>query len=92
VCDRFISLSSEMLMWLVIISGCKVWDLRQDQFFFFLIYVYKNRLLVFVGLRAQIIYWALGLGREHEQSEEEQMVMNDLVSGFNEQDTNGRSV
>ena len=30
MCDRFISLSSEMLMWLVIISGCKVWDLRQD--------------------------------------------------------------
>ena len=31
MCDRFISLSSEMLMWLVIISGCKVWDLRQDR-------------------------------------------------------------
>ena len=30
MCDRFISLSCEMLMWLVIISGCKVWDLRQD--------------------------------------------------------------
>ena len=34
----------------------------------------------------------LGLGREHEQSEEEQMVMNDSGSRFNEQDTNGKSV
>ena len=30
MCDRFISFSSEMLTWLVIINGCKVWDLRQD--------------------------------------------------------------
>ena len=36
--------------------------------------------------------YILGLGREHEQSEEEQMVTNDSGSGFNEQDTNGRSV
>ena len=48
--------------------------------------------MIHVGLRAQIIYWALGLGREHEQSEEEQMVMNDLGSGFNKQDTNGKLV
>ena len=39
--------------------------------------------MIHVGLRAQIIYWALGLGREHEQSEEEQMVMNDSGSRFN---------
>ena len=37
-----------------------------------------------VGLRAQIIYWALGLGREREWSEEEQMIMNGSGSGFNE--------
>ena len=45
-----------------------------------------------VGIRAQIIYWALGLGREHKQFEEEQMVMNDSGSGFSEQDTNGKLV
>ena len=36
--------------------------------------------------------YILGLGREHEQSEEEQMIMNDSDSGFNEQDMNGKSV
>lgn len=48
--------------------------------------------ITIIGLRAQIIYWVLGLSREHEQSEEKQMVMNDSGSEFNEQDTNGKSV
>ena len=39
---------------------------------------------------AQIVYWALGLGRKHEQSEEEPLVMNDSGLEFSEQDTNGR--
>ena len=47
MCDGFISLSCEMLMWLVIISGCKVWDLGQDRMEWFLyllctILDYKN--------------------------------------------------
>ena len=41
---------------------------------------------------AQIIYWALGLGREREWSEEERMIMNGSCSGFNEQDTNRKIV
>ena len=51
-----------------------------------------NYKILNVGLRAQIIYWALGLGREHEQFEEEHMVMNDSGTGFSEQDTNGKLV
>jgi len=34
----------------------------------------------------------LGLDRENEQSEEEQMVVNDLGLRFNEQDMNGKLV
>ena len=45
-----------------------------------------------VGLTAQIICWTLSLGREHEQSEKEQMVTNDLSLGFSEQNTNGKLV
>ena len=41
-----------------------------------------------VGIRAQLIYWALGLGREHEQSEDEQMAMSGSGLGLNEQNTN----
>jgi len=36
--------------------------------------------------------YILGLGRKYEQSKEEQMIMNDSDSGFNEQDTNEKSV
>ena len=43
-------------------------------------------------VRAQIIYWALSLVREHEQSKEEQIVMNDSGLGFSEQDMNGKLV
>ena len=41
-------------------------------------------IIIIVGLRAQIIYWALGLVREHGWSEEERMIMNDSGSVFNE--------
>ena len=41
-----------------------------------------------VGIRAQLIYWALGLGREHKQSEDERMVMSGSNPGLNEQNTN----
>ena len=44
------------------------------------------------GLRAQIIYWALGLGREHEQFEDERKIMNGSNLGLNEQGTNGKVV
>ena len=49
---------------------------------------------MFVGLRAQIRYWALGLGREREWFEEEQIIMNGsgTGSGFNEQDANRKIV
>ena len=46
----------------------------------------------FVGLRAQIIYWALDLGREHEWSKDKQMVMNGSDPRLNEQDANGKVV
>ena len=45
-----------------------------------------------VGLKAQIIYWALGLGREHEQSDDKRMIMNGSDPRLNEQDTNEKVV
>ena len=48
--------------------------------------------ILIVGSRAQIIYWALGLVRESGWFEEEQMVKNDLDSGLNEQNMNGKVV
>ena len=44
MCDKFISLSSEMLMWLVIISGCKVWDLRKTGCNVFSLLTYEKEL------------------------------------------------
>ena len=45
-----------------------------------------------VELRAQIIYWALGLGRERKKSDDERMVMNGSDSKLNEQDMKGKVV
>ena len=45
-----------------------------------------------VRLRAQIIYWALALDREREQSEDERIVMNSSNSKLNERNTDEKIV
>ena len=47
---------------------------------------------MYVGLKAQIIYWDLGLDRKREKSEDKRMVVNGSNSGFNEQGTNEKVV
>ena len=47
---------------------------------------------MYVGLKAQIIYWYLDLDRKREKSEDEQMEVNGSNSGFNEQGTKGKVV
>jgi len=49
-------------------------------------------IIIFVGLRAQIIYWVLDFSRERKKSEDERMVMNGSDSRLNEQDTKGKVV
>ena len=53
---------------------------------------FSCKLIILVGLRAQIIYWALGLVWERGWSEEERMVNNGSSSGFNEQDANRKII
>ena len=52
----------------------------------------RKLLLLFVGLRTQIIYWALSLVQERGWSEEERMVKNGSGLGFNEQDANRKII
>ena len=55
-------------------------------------YIYIYIYIYILGLRAQIIYWALSFGREREQSEDERKIMNGSDPGLNEQGTNGKVI